>query len=30
MTVENLLSPGRHPEIEVSAETGLAHVVITP
>lgn len=24
MTVENLLSPGRHPAIEVSVETGLA------
>jgi hypothetical protein len=25
MTVENLLSPGRHPGIEVSVETGPAH-----
>ena len=25
MTAENLLSPGQHPGIEVSVETGLAH-----
>jgi len=24
MTAENLLSPGQHPGIEVSVETGLA------
>jgi hypothetical protein len=28
MTVENLLSPGRHPGIEVSVETGLAHFAV--
>ena len=26
MTVENLLSPGQHPGIEVSVETGLAQI----
>jgi hypothetical protein len=26
MTVENLLSPGRHPGIELSVETGLAQL----
>jgi hypothetical protein len=26
MTAENLLSPGQHPGIEVSIETGLAHI----
>jgi hypothetical protein len=25
MTAEDLLSPGQHPGIEVSVETGLAH-----
>jgi len=29
MTAENLLSPGQHPGIEVSVETGLAHASIT-